>query len=152
MAVDVTLIRQMAERVADSEGLTLVDVEIKGGRTNQLLRLYIDKPEGVSHADCQSVSEQMSALLDVEDPFPGPYTLEVSSPGLNRKLSVPHDYEYFAGRRARLVMREAGADGNKVIDGRLLGFQAGQVKLDLGERGLIEIPLDQIAKARLVPE
>ena len=64
----------MAERVATSEGLTLVDVELKGGRGNSLLRVFIDKPAGVSHADCQLVSEQLSAILDVEDPFPGKYT------------------------------------------------------------------------------
>jgi len=70
--------------VAVGEGLTLIDVELKGGRSNPLLRVYIDKPGGVTHADCALVSEQMSAILDVEDPFPGSYMLEVSSPGLDR--------------------------------------------------------------------
>ena len=79
MVADVEKIRTMAERVADSEGLTVIDVELKGGRANPLLRIYVDKPGGVSHSDCQVVSEQMSALLDVEDPFPGSYTLEVSA-------------------------------------------------------------------------
>jgi ribosome maturation factor RimP len=152
MAVDVEKIREMAGRVVVSEGLTLVDVELKGGRTNQLLRIYIDKPEGVSHGDCQVVSEQMSALLDVEDPFPGRYTLEVSSPGLERKLEKARDYEYFAGRKARLILREPMNDGNKVLEGRLAGFEAGRVRLDLGGGQIRELELSNIAKARLVLE
>ncbi|MDE3178472.1 MAG: ribosome maturation factor RimP [Acidobacteriota bacterium] len=152
MTIDVDMIRAMAERVAASEGLTLIDVELKGGRTNQLLRIYIDKPEGVSHADCQNVSEQMSALLDVEDPFPGAYTLEVSSPGLDRKLVKASDYEYFSGRKARLVMREPLEDGIKVLEGRLAGFEAGRVRIDLGDERVRDLDLASIAKARLVIE
>ena len=152
MAVDVEQIREMAGRVATSEGLALVDVELKGGGANQLLRIYIDKPQGVSHADCQVVSEQMSALLDVEDLFPGKYTLEVSSPGLERKLVKASDYEYFAGRKARLVLREPLSDGNKVLEGRLAGFDAGRVKLDVGGNGVQEFELASIARAKLVLE
>ncbi|MGH9377292.1 MAG: ribosome maturation factor RimP [Terriglobia bacterium] len=152
MAVDVEKIREMAGRVATSEGLTWVDVELKGGGANQLLRIYIDKPQGVSHADCQVVSEQISALLDVEDMFPGRYTLEVSSPGLERKLMKASDYEYFAGRKARLVLREPLSDGNKVMEGRLAGFEAGRVRLDVGESGVREFELSSIARAKLVLE
>lgn len=152
MTFDVDKIREMAGRVAVSEGLTLVDVELKGGRTNQLLRIYIDKPQGISHADCQVVSEQMSALLDVEDPFPGKYTLEVSSPGLERKLEKASDYQYFAGRKARLILREPMDDGNKVLEGRLAGFEAGRVRLDIGSGRTRELELLNIARARLVLE
>lgn len=141
----------MAERVATSEGLTLVDVEIKGSRGNPLLRVFIDKPAGVSHADCQLVSEQLSAILDVEDLFPGKYLLEVSSPGLDRKLSKPSDFTHFVGRRARLVVREA-VENQKVFEGRLAGFENGRVRLDLGERGLQELDLTNIQKAQLVIE
>jgi ribosome maturation factor RimP len=151
MAIDLEKIRAMAERVARSEGLTLIEVELKGGRSNSLLRIYVDKPQGVTHADCQLVSEQMSALLDVEDPFPGSYTLEVSSPGLDRKLTKPSEFEYFVGRRARLVLREP-VDEQKVLEGRLAGFVDGVVKLDMGERGLKELALDNISKAQLVME
>lgn len=147
--MEVEKIRNMAERVASSEGLALVDVELKGGRTNQLLRIYIDKPGGVSHADCQNVSEQMSALLDVEDLFPGPYTLEVSSPGLERKLVKAGDYEYFTGRRARLVLREP-LEGQRVLEGRLAGYDAGRVRLEVSEGKACELELANIAKARLV--
>lgn len=151
MTVDLDKIRGLAERVVESEGMTLVDVELKGGGRNQLLRVYIDKPEGVSHADCALVSEQISALFDVEDLFPGPYTLEVSSPGLERKLVKPSDYQHFIGRRARLVVREATESG-KVMEGRLAGFEAGRVRLDLGDGEVREIELANIAKARLVLE
>jgi ribosome maturation factor RimP len=148
---DLEKITQMAQRVAVSEGLTLVDVEIKGGGGSRLLRVYIDKPEGVSHADCELVSEQLSALLDVEDPFPGSYTLEVSSPGLDRKLVKPSDFTHFVGRKARVVVREP-VDDQKVLEGRLAGFEAGRVRLDLGEAGLKQVELSNIQKARLVVE
>jgi ribosome maturation factor RimP len=151
MVVDLEKIRTMADRVATSEGLVLVDVELKGGRANTLLRIYIDKPAGISHADCQLVSEQMSALLDVEDLIPGSYTLEVSSPGLDRKLVGPNDFLHFAGRRARLVLREPVAS-QKILEGRLAGFEDGRVRLDLGEQGLMELELSNIQKARLVVE
>jgi len=151
LMVDLGKIREMAERVAASEGLHLVDVELKGGNSNALLRVYIDKAAGVSHADCQLVSEQLSAMLDVEDPFPGRYTLEVSSPGLDRKLTKPSDFTYFVGRRARLVLREAMGE-QKVLEGRLAGFENGRVRLDLGEHGLQELDLANIRKAQLVVE
>jgi ribosome maturation factor RimP len=128
-----------------------VDVELKGGGSNALLRVYIDKPGGVSHADCQLVSEQLSALLDVEDPFPGKYVLEVSSPGLDRKLTKGSEFTYFAGRRARVVVREAVKD-QKIFEGRLAGFENGRVRLDLGDRGFEELDLANIRKAQLVVE
>jgi ribosome maturation factor RimP len=154
MAVDVNGLRAMAERVASSEGLYLVDVELKGGRSNPLLRIYIDKQGGVSHADCQLVSEQLSAMLDVEDAFPGSYVLEVSSPGLDRELRKPSDYEHFAGRRARLILRPPaeGRPAPVIVEGRLAGLEAGRVRLDLGEMGTREYNLSEISKAKLLIE
>lgn len=149
--VELEKIREIAERVTSSEGLTLVDLELKGGRSNLLLRVYIDKADGVSHADCQLVSEQLSAILDVEDPFPGRYLLEVSSPGLDRKLSKPSDFTHFAGRLARIVVQEA-IEGEKVFEGRLAGFENGRVRLDRGKRGLQELDITNIRKAQLVVE
>jgi len=151
MAADLEHIWEIAERVATSEGLALIDVELKGGRSNPLLRIYIDKPQGVSHADCVLVSEQVSAILDVEDPFPASYTLEVSSPGLDRALTRPSHYEHFSGRRARLVLREPVGE-QRVLEGRLAGFEAGKVRLDLGEGGQMELEISNILKARLVVE
>jgi ribosome maturation factor RimP len=151
MQVDLDRITEMARRVAVSEGLSLVDVELKGGGGTRLLRVYIDKPGGVSHADCELVSEQLSAILDVEDPFPGRYTLEVSSPGLDRQLVKPSEFEYFTGRKARVVVREP-VDNQKILEGRLAGIEAGRVRLDLGDAGLKELELSNIQKARLVME
>ena len=144
----------MAERVASSEDLYLVDVEIKGGRSNPLLRIYIDKQGGVSHADCQLVSEQLSVMLDVEDAFPGSYVLEVSSPGLDRELRKPSDYEHFAGRRARLILRRPAESQTPptIVEGRLAGLEAGRVRLDLGETGTREYDLAEISKAKLLIE
>src|SRR5271157_20212 len=149
--VDLEKIREMAERVATSEGLYLVDVELKGGNSNALLRIYIDKSGGVSHADCALVSEQLGVMLDVEDVFPGRYTLEVSSPGLDRKLTNPRDFTYFVGRRARLVLKDP-IGNQKVLEGRLAGFENGRVRLDLGDQGLQELDLANIRKAQLVVE
>jgi len=151
MIVDLEKIEAIAERVAVGEGLVLIDVELKGGRSNPLLRVYIDKPGGVSHADCALVSEQMSAILDVEDPFPGRYMLEVSSPGLDRKLVKPREYRYFAGRRARIVLREP-LEQKKVLEGTLAGFDEGRVKVGLEDERIVELELSNISKARLLPE
>ncbi|MGH9455194.1 MAG: ribosome maturation factor RimP, partial [Terriglobia bacterium] len=151
MTVDFERIQAIAERVVTSEGLTLVDVELKGGKSNPLLRIYIDKPQGISHQDCKLVSEQVSAILDVEDPFPGSYVLEVSSPGWDRKLVKASDYQYFMGRRARVILKEP-LDNQKVWEGRLAGFESGRVRLDMNEAGMKEIDLENISKARLVPE
>src|SRR5262250_2158409 len=99
-------IRDAAERVARSLGIDVVDVEWKVGK-QRFLRVYIDRPEGISHRDCELVSQQLSVILDVEDLVPGPrYILEISSPGLDRKLTKPADYERFVGRLARISLAE----------------------------------------------
>jgi ribosome maturation factor RimP len=151
MAIDLETLRSMAERVASSEGFYLVDVELKGGRSNPLLRVYIDKAGGIAHADCQNMSEQLSAMLDVEDPFPGGYTLEVSSPGLDRELRKPGDYEHFAGRRARVILRQP-VDGKTMMEGRLAGLEGGRVRLDLGAEGIRELDLAAISRTKLLIE
>ena len=103
-------IREAAERVARSVGMDVVDVEWKVGK-QRFLRVYIDKPEGISHRDCETVSNQLSVILDVEDLVPGPpYILEVSSPGLDRKLTKPAEFERFAGRLARISTHGAGGE------------------------------------------
>src|ERR1700724_2821689 len=110
-------IKDAAERVAHSLGLEVVDVEWKVGR-DRFLRVYIDKPEGVSHKDCEAVSNQLSVMLDVEDLVPGPqhYILEVSSPGLDRKLTKPAEFERFTGRLAQISAIEP-AENQKCFDG-----------------------------------
>src|SRR5581483_1238585 len=99
-------VEEIAERVARPEGIEVVEVELKGSGRNQLLRIFIDKPEGVTHADCEFVSQQVGTILDVEDPIPGSYNLEVSSPGVERKLRKWEDWPRFAGKKAKVVLKE----------------------------------------------
>jgi ribosome maturation factor RimP len=156
--MDLDKIREAAERVARSEGLEVFDVEWKIGK-QRLLRVYIDRlpgpqnPEGlgISHQDCQRVSEQLSVIFDVEDLVPGPaYVLEVSSPGLDRKLLKPADYERFVGRLARIWLNEP-VENQKYLEGRLGGYSDGAVKLDVRGRE-IAVPFAGIRKANLVVE
>lgn len=160
--MDLAKIREAAERVARSEGLEIFDVEWKIGK-QRLLRVYIDRlpgstdpanPEssaGISHKDCERVSEQLSVILDVEDLVPGPgYVLEVSSPGLDRKLIKASDYERFAGRLAKIWVNEP-IENQKFLEGRLAGYADGNVKLAVKDRE-ISVPLADIRKANLVVE
>jgi ribosome maturation factor RimP len=150
MAVEIEKIRQAAERVARSEGIEVVDVEWKVGR-QRFLRVYIDKPEGISHRDCELVSQQLSVILDVEDLVPGPrYVLEISSPGLDRKLTRPADFERFVGRLARISTLEP-VENAKFFEGRLAGYADGMVQIEVKGR-VIALPLGGIRKANLVVE
>jgi ribosome maturation factor RimP len=143
-------IRDAAERAARTAGVEVVDVEWKIGK-QRFLRVYIDRPEGVSHSDCQAVSEQLGVLLDVEDLVPGSrYILEVSSPGLDRKLTKAADFERFVGRLARISTMEP-VENSKFFEGRLAGHAGGLVKIDVKGR-IIELPLAGIRKANLVVE
>ena len=143
-------IREAAERVARSVGIDVVDVEWKVGK-QRFLRVYIDKPEGVSHKDCETVSNQLSVILDVEDLVPGPhYILEVSSPGLDRKLTKPAEFERFAGRLAKISTNEP-VENQKFFEGRLAGFAEGKVQIEVKGR-VIALPMEGIRKANLVVE
>ncbi len=143
-------IRDAAERAARTAGVEVVDVEWKIGK-QRFLRVYIDKPEGVSHSDCQAVSEQLGVLLDVEDLVPGPrYILEVSSPGLDRKLTRAADFERFVGRLARISTMEP-VENSTFFEGRLAGHADGLVKMEVKGR-IVELPLAGIRKANLVVE
>src|ERR1700736_6011186 len=102
----VSKVEEIAQRVAASDGIEVVEVELKGGGRNQFLRISIDKPEGVTHADCELVSHQVGTILDVEDVIPSHYTLEVSSPGLERKLLKLKDFERFQGKKAKVVLSQ----------------------------------------------
>jgi ribosome maturation factor RimP len=156
--MDLGKIREAAERVAHSEGLEIFDVEWKVGK-QRLLRVYIDRVPGpdapqssaISHSDCERVSQQLSAILDVEDLVPGPsYLLEVSSPGLDRKLLKPADYERFAGRLARMWLNEP-VESQRYLEGRLSGYVDGVVRLKVRDKE-IEVPFALIRKANLVVE
>ena len=148
MGVEWDRIRRLIEDVLESQGYELVDAELKGAGNSSVLRVFIDRPEGISHHDCKLVSEQVGTVLDVEDLIPFAYTLEVSSPGLDRKLVKESDYARFSGKLARIQTR-IPLNQQKVFRGRLQGLQDGKVRLELPQGDLLEIPLDVIREARL---
>ena len=113
-----------------------------------MLRIYIDKPGGVSHGDCEAVSNQVGTLLDVEDLLAQHYILEVSSPGIERGLYKPADYERFAGSRIKLRTLEP-IDGQRNFRGKLLGLIGDNISFEADGRGQLEIPFEQIAKANI---
>ncbi len=172
MALDVDRVRDIADRVAQSSGLEVVEVELLGGGKSRVLRVFLDKPgagpqplSGVTHEDCASFSREFGTVLDVEDAMgSGPYTLEVSSPGLDRKLTRTSDFERFAGSLVKLMTRQP-VNGNRYFEGRLESFRDGRLTLDLsaGSRKArrklgeaaeqrMEIEFANVEKANLVPE
>jgi ribosome maturation factor RimP len=162
MAVDIDQIRAITERVAASNGLEIVEIELRGGGKSRMLRIFIDKPKGVTHEDCAKLSREVSTILDVEDAIPGSYVLEVSSPGLDRKLFRPADFERYQGSRVKLTTKGA-VNGNRHFEGRLEHFGSGRLTLDLSEARRkvgsgpdapqkLEIELANVEKANLVPE
>ena len=171
MALDVERVREIAERVAASSGLEVVEVEILGGGKARMLRVFLDKASagtdplaGVTHEDCANFSREFGTILDVEDAMPGSYTLEVSSPGLDRKLIKAADFTRFTGSRMKLTTRQP-VDNNRHFEGRLESFKDGKLTMDLsvashksrkkmgdtaGQK--IEIDFANVEKANLVPE
>ena len=144
----VSKIEEIAQRVATSEGLEVVEVELKGGGGSQLLRISIDKPAGVTHADCEHVSQQVGTILDVENVLPGHYTLEVSSPGVERKLLKPNDYIRFQGKKAKIVLREP-VENQRHWEGTLAGLDGGVIALEVGAGRALHFPLDHVERANL---
>jgi ribosome maturation factor RimP len=148
MGVEWEQVRRLIEETAQSQGYELVDAELKGSGKSAVLRIFIDKPDGISLHDCELVSAQVGTVLDVEDLIPSAYTLEVSSPGLDRKLVKESDYTRFDGKLARIQTR-IPLNQQKVFRGRLQGLHDGKVRLELPKGNLLEIPLDVVQEARL---
>ena len=178
MALDLDKVRQIAERVAGSNGLEVVEVEVCGAGKHRMLRVFIDQPgavpaedrphaerrDGVTHEDCSKFSREFGTIVDVEDAVPGgSYVLEVSSPGLDRKLTKAADFERFRGHRVKLTTREPVND-NRHFEGKQESFENGKLLLDLSAArkkkmrpkeiaaAKVAIELDNIEKANLVPE
>src|SRR5437763_17193012 len=171
MALDVERVREIADRVAASSGLEIVDVEFLGGGKARMLRVFLDKAAagtdplaGVTHEDCAHFSREFGTILDVEDVMPGSYTLAVSSPGLDRRLVKAADVTRFTGSRLKLTTRQP-VDNNRHFEGRLDKLEDGRLTLDLsvashksrkkmgevaGQK--IEIEFANVEKANLVPE
>ncbi len=147
-AVEKERLITLLEPAVAAMGYELADIDVHLGRRG-VLRLYIDRAGGVTVDDCQRVSEQVGALLDVEDPLPGAYNLEVSSPGFDRRLRTQAHFERFVGERVRIELRDA-REGRRNFTGRLTGLENGSVLLEVdGE--MWRLPLNDIAIARLVP-
>ncbi len=166
--------REIAERVAASSGLEVVQVELRGSGKARMLRVFLDKPgaaasdplAGVTHGDCANFSREFGTILDVEDAVLGSYTLEVSSPGLDRQLTKASDFERFVGSRVKLTTRQP-LDNNRYFEGRLESFREGRLTLDLSvaskksrkkmgaaaeQTQKVGIELANVEKANLVPE
>jgi ribosome maturation factor RimP len=138
----------LAEALCKSEGLELVQLQYRREHSGRILRLFIDKPEGVTLEDCASVSRELGDLLDVHLPDLGPYHLEVSSPGPNRPLAREEDFERFRGQRAMIQTRNA-INGQKNFSGVLEGLSGRTVRMNTGQR-MIAVPIDTISKAYLM--
>src|SRR5262247_556979 len=119
-------VRELAEQAAIDHGVELVHAEVAGPDNRPVVRVFIDRPGGVTHDDCAEVSEQLGTVLDVEDFIHAAYTLEVSSPGLERGLYKRSDYERFAGSQAKMKTRQP-IDGQRNFRGRLLGVEGDDV-------------------------
>lgn len=141
-------VREIADRVAIDHGLELVHAEVAGPVGKPIVRIFIDKPGGVTHEDCSEVSLYLGTILDVEDFIHSSYTLEVSSPGLDRGLYKKGDFERFAGSLARVKTRNP-IDGQRNFRGRLIGVDGNDVLFDDRTSGRVRVPLDAIAKANL---
>jgi ribosome maturation factor RimP len=151
-------ITAIAGRVASSYGLDVFGVQFRREAQGMVLRVQIDRPgpsataeDSVSVEDCANVSRELSAILDVEDVVPTAYTLEVSSPGLDRPLRGAEDYVRFAGRRAKVVLREK-VDGQGFFKGVLAGVEDGEVVIDAEDRRRHRVPLHLISRANLEVE
>ena len=141
-------VQEIAERVAIDHGLELVHAEVAGPENKPIVRVFIDKPQGVTHDDCSQVSLHLGTILDVEDFIHASYTLEVSSPGLERGLYKRADYERFAGSEAKMKTR-LPINGQRNFKGRLLGVDGNEVLFDDRTNGKVKIPLEIIKQANL---
>ena len=147
------VVKRLGDRVARDRGLELVDVELKASRKGSLVRLFVDKIGGVSLDDLQGVSEEVSALMDVEDPIEGGYTLEVSSPGLDRPLTTESDFRRSVERLVRLDLREPLAQGERTqVSGRLTAVENGALTLERAKGGAVQVPLANVVQGRLEVE
>ncbi|HEY1658099.1 MAG TPA: ribosome maturation factor RimP [Candidatus Sulfotelmatobacter sp.] len=184
MALELDRVREIADRVAASSGLEVVEVEFRGSGKARMLRVFLDKPGtagsgtsgavtgndplgGVTHGDCVNFSREFGTILDVEEAVPGEsYTLEVSSPGLDRKLTKPSEFERFTGSRIKVMTRNP-VNNNRFFEGRLESFRDGRLTLDItvaskksrkkmnasADQGQkLEIEFANVEKANLVPE
>jgi ribosome maturation factor RimP len=144
----ISKIEAIAGRVAEAAGIEIVEIELKGGGQNRFLRIAIDKPEGVTHEDCEMISHEVGTILDVEDVVPGHYTLEVSSPGVERRLSNIRDFERFKGKKIKAILREP-VENSRRWEGTLASCADGLITLETADGKTVQFPFDQVEKANL---
>ena len=142
-------IESLAEQAAAGTAIEIAEVQLRGAGKARLLRVYIDKPGGVTHGDCELISERLGRLLDEEDAVPGEgYTLEVSSPGIERKLTKPRDFERVVGQKICLAVREP-IEGQTHFEGKLARLAGETLELEVSPGRLVPVPLEQVHKANL---
>lgn len=140
---------ELCERASSGTGIEVLEVQLRGAGKARLLRVYIDKTGGVTHGDCELISEKFGTLLDEEDVLPDDsYTLEVSSPGAERKLSTVRDFERVLGQKVRLTLRES-VDGAKSYEGKLSGVAGDTLEIESLPGQMVRIPLAKVQKANL---
>jgi ribosome maturation factor RimP len=152
--VDVHKLLTLAEPVVTGQGYELVDLEFKNELGAWILRVFIDNPKadgGVGLEDCAQVSRELSAVLDVDDVIPMHYSLEVSSPGLNRPLRKESDFARFVGKKAKIRTSRPVGESRRNFSGTLVEVVGGKVKIDVGDQ-VCEVPIDAVEKANLVYE
>jgi ribosome maturation factor RimP len=141
------IVREMTEPIVEFLGLELIDIEyIKEGGA-WFLRIFIDKPEGITHDDCQAVSERVGVILDEKDPIPQSYILEVSSPGIERPLKKAADFERFRGHKVR-ASTFSPVNGQKEFIGELVGLENGHVVINVKNQS-VSLPMEYVARVRL---
>jgi ribosome maturation factor RimP len=149
--LDVNKLSALIEPVVTGQGYELVEVEWKN-EAGWILRVFIDKPgASVGLDDCTQVSRELSAVLDVEDAIAVAYSLEVSSPGLNRPLKKESDFKRFVGKKAKIRTRHPVGETRRNFSGTLVAVEGGKVKIDVGDQ-VCEVPVDDVEKANLVYE
>ena len=146
--VNQEVLSNLIERITQREDLELVHWDLVGPPGGLLLRIYIDKHGGVTHGDCQNLSKQIETVIDVEDVIPSGYVLEVSSPGIERPLYKPEDYQRFAGNRIKL-RTSAPINGQRTFHGRLDGISENKVQLEADNAGHLEIPYESVVRANI---
>ena len=138
----------LIDEVVRAEGFELVEVELKGSPGRRVLRIFIDRVDGINHDDCARISHLVEPLLEVEEAIAGSYTLEVSSPGLTRQLRTAREFQRFAGRLVKISTREA-VEGSRHFRGTLLGMRGNRVAVERRDATPVLIPLEVVAKAHL---
>ncbi|MFL6449270.1 MAG: ribosome maturation factor RimP [Bryobacteraceae bacterium] len=142
-------ISELCGSVTQSTGIEVAEVQLRGAGRTRLLRVFIDKAEGVTHADCEMVSQRLSQLLDEQEVMPEEsYTLEVSSLGVERKLSTERDFSRVIGKTVSLTVRSS-PDKSEHLEGKLVSVSAGQLGIEIREGEVVQIPMEQVLRAKL---